>query len=245
MIRFIIALLFVIVFLILSLPIQGVFYLLGKNPKWKPAIDLASLRIVQWAFRVVKVIAGVKLIQTGYENIPKDEGVLFIANHASFFDIILTYAYVPNLTSFISKKEWEKFPLLPIWMKRLYCLFLDRKDTRQGLKTILTAIDYVKRGISIFIFPEGTRSRDGQFHEFKKGSFKIAQKSGCAIIPVTITGTAEIFEKHLPSLKPGVVTIDYGEPIRMSELSDDDKKHINEYVHKKIEDKLLKKTAEA
>ncbi len=238
MLRFIIALLFVIVFLVLSLPIQGIFFLLGKNPNWKYKIDMASLRIVQWAFRVIRVIAGVKLVQTGRENIPTDEGALFIGNHNGFFDIILTYAYVPNRTCFISKKEWEKFPLLPIWMKRLYCLFLDRNDTRQGLQVILTAIDYVKNGISVFIFPEGTRSKDGQFHEFKKGSFKIAQKSDCPIVPVTITGTAEIFEQHLPRLVPGVVTIDYGKPIRMSELEDDDKKHIDEYVHKIIEDKL-------
>ncbi len=238
MLRFIIALLFVIVFLILSLPIQGVFFLLGKNPKWKHSIDLASLHIVQWAFRVVKVLAGVKLIETGRENIPTDEGVLYIGNHGSFFDIILTYAYVPNLTGYISKKEWEKFPLLPIWMHRLYCLFLDRSDTRQGLKVILTAIDYVKQGISIFIFPEGTRSRDGEFHDFKKGSFKIAQKTDCPIVPVAITGTAAIFENHLPMLRPGVVTIDYGKPVRMSELSEDDQKRINEYIHDIIEKKL-------
>lgn len=238
MFRFIIALLFVIVFLILSLPVQGLFFILGKNPKWKHGIDLASLHIVQWAFRVVQFIAGVRLVETGRENIPTDEGVLYIGNHSGFFDIILTYAYVPGLTSYISKKEWEKAPLLPIWMKRLYCLFLDRKDTRQGLTTILTAIDYVKQGISIFIFPEGTRSKDGQLHIFKKGSFKIAQRTDCPIIPVAIDGAADIFENHLPRLVPGVVTIDYGKPIRMSQLSEEDRKHINEYVHNLIETKL-------
>ena len=88
MFRFIIALLFVVVFLILSLPIQGLFFLLGKNPKWKHSIDMASLRIVQWAFRVVIRIAGVRLVETGRRNIPTDEGVLFIGNHTGFFDII-------------------------------------------------------------------------------------------------------------------------------------------------------------
>lgn len=245
MLRFIIALLFVVLFLILSLPIQGLFWLLGKNPKWKPGIDMASLRIVQWAFRVVKTIGGIRLTETGREHIPTDEAVLFIGNHNGFFDIILTYAYVPGLTSFISKKEWEKFPLLPIWMKRLYCLFLDRNDTRQGLQVILSAIELVKNGISVFIFPEGTRSKDGHLHEFKKGSFKIAQKTDCPIIPVTITGTAEVFENHLPRLTPGEVTIDYGEPIRMSELSDEDRKHIDTYVHGIIERRLIEKTGKA
>ena len=72
MLRFIIAIIFVILFLILSLPIQGLFWLLGKNEKWKHGIDIASLRIVQWAFRVLSFIAGVKLVETGRENIPKD-----------------------------------------------------------------------------------------------------------------------------------------------------------------------------
>ena len=241
MLRFIIALLFVVLFLILSLPIQGIFFLLGKIEKLKPGIDLASLHIVQWAFRVIKVICGVRLIEYGRENIPIGEPVLYIGNHSSFFDIILTYAYVPGLTGYVSKKEWESFPLLPIWMKRLYCLFLDRADPRQGLATILKAVEYVKQGISIFIFPEGTRSKDGKFHGFKKGSFKIALKTDCPIIPVTIRGAADIFERQLPKVVPGTVTIEYGKPIRMSELAEDDRKHIDEYVHGIIERSLLEK----
>ena len=89
-------------------------------------------------------------------------------------------------------------------MRRLYCLFLDRKDLKQGLKTILTAIDQVKSGISICIFPEGTRNRDREdsttLLPFKDGSFKIAQKTGCPIIPMALTGTADVFENHFPWL---------------------------------------------
>ncbi len=230
MLRIIIAFLFVVVFLILSLPIQGIFFLLGKNPKWKPAIDKASLHIVQWAFKVIEVLSGARVKEIGRENIPKDQPVLFVGNHQSFFDVILTYSRMTDLTGYISKKEFEKTPLLPIWMRRLYCLFIDRKDIRQSMQVILTAAEYVKSGVSIFIFPEGTRSKDGKIHEFKKGSFKIAQKTGCPIVPVSIRGTADIFENHFPTLKPGDVTITYGKPIIMSELDDEKKKHIDDYV---------------
>mgnify|MGYP002233635792 CR=1 FL=1 len=84
----------------------------------------------------------------------------------------------PRLTGYIAKKEMLKYPLLRDWMKRLYCLFLDRDNPKEGLKTILTAIDYVKKGISICIFPEGTRN-DGEelsILPFHNGSFKIARR---------------------------------------------------------------------
>ncbi|MCR5099542.1 MAG: 1-acyl-sn-glycerol-3-phosphate acyltransferase [Lachnospiraceae bacterium] len=230
MFRFIIAFLFVAVFLILSLPIQGLFFLLGKNPKWKHGIDMASLHIVQWAFKGIELISGAKVTEYGRNNIPTDQPVLFVANHQSFFDVILTYSRMTSLTGYISKDEFAKVPLLPIWMKRLYCLFIDRDDIRQSLQIILTAVDYVKSGVSIFIFPEGTRSRDGQVHEFKKGSFKIAQKTGCPIIPVSIKGTADVFENHFPLLRPHEVTVTYGKPIILSELSDEQRKHIGDHV---------------
>ena len=78
--------------------------------------------------------------------------VLFIGNHRSYFDILLTYSRCQRLTGYIAKKEMLKYPLLRDWMKRLYCLFLDRDNPKEGLKTILTAIDYVKKGVSICIF---------------------------------------------------------------------------------------------
>ena len=83
-----------------------------------------------------------------------------IGNHRSYFDILLTYSRCPIRTGYIAKKEMEKIPLLSTWMRYLHCLFLDRKDIKQGLKTILTAVDKVKSGISICIFPEGTRNRN-------------------------------------------------------------------------------------
>ncbi len=100
------------------------------------------------------LLAGVHLTVEGKEHVPTDQAVLYIGNHRSIFDIVITYAQCPNLTGYISKDGVNKVPLLGIWMRRLYCLFLDRKDLKQGLKTILTAIDQVKSGISICIFPE-------------------------------------------------------------------------------------------
>lgn len=88
-------------------------------------------------------------------------------------------------------------------MKRLYCLFLDRENPKEGLKTILQAIDYVKHGISICIFPEGTRNKGEELSllPFHNGSFKIAEKTGCPIIPMSLNNTCDIFEGHFPFIK--------------------------------------------
>ena len=238
MIRAILALLFAVLYLILGIPVLIVEWIIGKFNK--KVMDVSSLRMVQWAFRVIMFICGVKLTVMGDENVPKDEPVLYICNHKSYFDIIITYSRCPNLTGYISKDTLGKVPLLNIWMKRLYCLFLDRKDIKQGLKTILTAIDYVKQGVSMCIFPEGTRNTsENLLLPFKAGSFKIAEKTNCTIIPMAITNSADILENHFPKVKPTHVVLQYGKPIHLKDLSKEEQKHLASYVQKDVEALLL------
>ncbi len=244
MIRIILIAVFVVFFLILSIPVFLIEWGIGK---FNPALrDLSSLRIVQGAFKIVIFLSGVKLTVIGEENVPKDTAVLYIGNHRSYFDIVLTYARCPGLTGYVAKKEMEKIPLLSRWMKFLYCLFLDRSDIRAGLKTILTAIDQVKNGISMMVFPEGTRNKNDSeldllpFHE---GSFKIATKSGCPIIPVSITNSSALFEDHLPFVKSEPVIIEYGRPIYPKELSREEQKFLGRYVQGIIEETLARNGA--
>ena len=147
--------LFVILFLIIGIPVLGIEWLIGKISK--KTMDYSSLRIVQWAFKVIVRLAGIELTVIGEENVP-DEPVLFIGNHRSYFDIVMGYMTVPGLTGFIAKKEMIKIPLLNRWMDRMNCLFLDRSNIKEGLKTILAGIEKIKGGISMWIFPEGTRN---------------------------------------------------------------------------------------
>ena len=108
--------LFVILFLIIGIPVLGIEWLIGKISK--KTMDYSSLRIVQWAFKVIVRLAGIELTVIGEENVP-DEPVLFIGNHRSYFDIVITYARCKNLTGYIAKKEMLSIPLLRTWMKRL------------------------------------------------------------------------------------------------------------------------------
>ena len=234
MIRFLIVALFVILFLILSIPLLIAEWIIGRfNPALK---DKSSLAIVNWAFRQVLRLAGTRVIVLGEENVPKDTAVLYVGNHRSYFDIVMTYVRVPRPTGYIAKKEMLKWPLLTNWMRNLHCLFLDRDDIKQGLKTILAGVEKVKNGISICIFPEGTRNRVADtFLPFHAGSFKIAEKTGCPIVPMAIVNAGDIFEDHLPRVKKTKVIIEYGEPIHTGRLDRNAKKNLPDTVLKEIQ----------
>ncbi|MCD7866907.1 MAG: 1-acylglycerol-3-phosphate O-acyltransferase [Clostridiales bacterium] len=241
MIRTVFVVLFIVLFLILSIPVLIVEWIIGKfNPQLR---DFSSLRIVQWAFRVILWISGTKVDILGEENVPKDAPVLYIGNHRSFFDIVISYSRCPLRTGYVAKKEMEVIPLLSTWMRRLHCLFLDREDIKQGLKTILTAIEKVKSGISICIYPEGTRSRsqdETQMLDFHDGAFKIATKSKCPIIPVAVVHTSAILEDHFPSIRSAHVILEYGKPIYPDQLSKEEQRHLSDYTRKILTEMLRK-----
>ncbi len=235
MIRLVLILLFLVIFLIVTIPFVFVTWLIGK--KWPKLRDRLALNVVQFAFNVITFLTGARIKYIGLENVPKDQTVLYIGNHQSYFDIVFTYKMVPNPTGYIAKINMAKVPLLSTWMRLLHCLFLDRNDVRQGFKTILSGIEQIKSGTSsIAIFPEGTRNpHPDELLPFKEGSFKLSEKSKCPIIPIAITGASNIWEDHLPWIKPADVIIQYGKPIYPDKLEGDDKKFIGAYVRSIIE----------
>ena len=245
MIRFILVILTAFLYLILSIPVLLVLLLIRKK---KPEVcDKVSRSLIRWIFRVILFFSGTKITVKGQENIPKDRAALYIGNHRSYFDILVGYVTVPSLTGFVAKKEMEKIPLLSSWMKLVNCLFLDRVNLKEGLKTILAGIEQVKRGVSVWIFPEGTRNKNDNpldLLPFKEGSLKIAEKSGCYVVPVALTGTAEVFEQHFPKIKPSHVTITFGEPFHTKELPPEVKKFPGAYTEEQIKAMLTLQLAE-
>lgn len=239
MIRFVLVCLFVVLFLICSIPLMFVEWIIGKfNMEAK---SRSSLAIVNWAFRCILFLTGVKITVIGEENVPQDTAVLYVANHRSFFDILLTYVRVPRPTGYVSKVELLKVPLLRQWMKNLHCLFLDRTDIKKGMQTILEGIEKMKSGISICIFPEGSRSKEPDtFLPFHEGSFKLAQKSGCPIVPICLNNSSDIWEDHFPKIKKTHVIIEYCKPIYINELDKEDKKFVGAYVQKIISNTYFK-----
>ena len=241
MIRFLLTCIVVVGFLILSIPVLIIEWIIGKfNPHLK---DISSLRIVQGAFQLCLKISGVTITVIGEENVPQDSPVLYIGNHRSFYDILLTYTRCKHPTGYVAKYEMRKIPLLSNWMRYLHCLFLNRKDLKQGMKIILQAIEKVKSGISIFIFPEGTRNKNANELEllpFHEGSFKVATKGNCPIVPIAMNHTSAIFEDHFPRISKVHVVLEYGTPIYPEELSKENRKRLGAYTRDVIAEMLKK-----
>lgn len=196
--------------------------------------NILCLKWVRFGFWLVMKISGVKTEAEGLENIPDDRAVLFASNHRSYYDIITTYQYSKRPMGYIAKKEMKKIPFLSWIMYFVNCLFLDRDNPREGLKTIQKGADNLKNGISMFICPEGTRSKTDEMLPFKEGSLKMAIKAKCPIIPVGITGSAAIYENQAPRIKAGKVKIIFGKPIETDGLSRDEIRNLTSYTQEQV-----------
>lgn len=239
MIRTILALLYLVAYFIVSIPLFLVYFILSRSDRDRGVRFAFSC--VANGFRLLNGIAGTKLTVIGQERVPKDRAVLYICNHRSFFDIISAFPCMNNPTSIMAKKSLEKVPFISWWMKILHCTFLDRSDIKQGMRCILDCIALIKSGReSVCIFPEGTRSSGDEMGEFKEGSFKVATKTGCPIIPVAITNTENVFEEHFPWLKSQKVVVEFGDPVDPGALEGEDKKFPGKYVQNIIAQMLRK-----
>lgn len=234
MIRTILVVLVLVGFFIITLPFLLIGYIIGSfNRDRQRRYALAVIRI---ALQLVKLFSGLRLEVKGLERVPTDEAVLYIGNHRSYFDIVINYLTVHAPAGFVAKKSLVAIPIFGLWMKMLGCIGLDRHDIKQGLEVIKTAASYIKEGTSIVIFPEGTRNNaDWETQAFKGGSFKIATKAGCRIVPVAISHADEIFEQHVPFIKSRRCIIEFGEPIDVTALSRSEIKELHITVHEQID----------
>ena len=180
MIRLFFAMLWTILALIFSLPLH--LYWKHFEKKDPPRRWQKSWKYVRGFFRGVIFFAGTKIEVRGAENIPEDQAALFVANHRSYFDIIILQTLSKTPMGFVAKKEFRSFPLLPLYMEDIGSLFLDRENVRESLKTITEGTNRLSQGLSLGLFPEGTRNHTDQLLPFKPGGYRMAEKSGCPII---------------------------------------------------------------
>ena len=191
---------------------------LNKAGKNKEKLELIDRFILKCTKKLVK-ISGADVTVTGTENVPSDEPVLYVGNHQGNMDIPLLYSTAPQTMAFVAKKEMEKIPLLGYWMKERGCVFIDRENARSSLKAINEAIQNLKLGHSMAVFPEGTRSKSSQVGDFKAGSLRIAIKSGVKVIPVSIKDSYKLIEKKGKNT-PAKVSVHYSEPIDSKNFKD-------------------------
>jgi 1-acyl-sn-glycerol-3-phosphate acyltransferases len=185
--------------------------------------------VTEWASHVLNYV-GAKINVVGKENIPQG-ACLYVVNHQGFFDIPIIVESVGSSLGFIAKKELLKFKVLTYWMNEMHCILMDRSNVRESMKAINEGVENLKNGYSMVIFPEGTRSKGPSIGDFKKGSLKLALKSGVPIVPVAIDGSYKLREGNEKSrIKPGEVKVTICEPIYTENLSREEQTKLTETV---------------
>jgi 1-acyl-sn-glycerol-3-phosphate acyltransferase len=212
----------VIVPLVLIVPI-GLFFFILSCLGLKKLTAIVVYKIARFWSRLLILMTGCKLTVIGRENIPQKEGICFVSNHGSIFDIILLIAYAGRPIGFIAKKELALIPFLNIWILLIGGLFIDRNTVRKAVNTIHTGVKRIKAGGAMIIFPEGHRSKGQGLLPFHPGSFKLATQAEAPIVPVAITGSYDVFEKtYRVHARP--VRVIFGKPIITAELPPEERR---------------------
>ena len=235
MIRFVIAIICTVLAVLFSLPAHAGFkaaikkdHMTGWTKAWK---------YVKRFFKTLIFLSGTKVEVRGLENLPKDKPLLYVSNHRSYFDVIILQTITPGPVGFVAKKEFKKYPLLNLYMEDIGCLFLDRENPREGLKTISEATDHLKEGLSMVLFPEGQRNHGTDLLPFKAGGYRMAEKSESGIVVTAMTGMDDIFENNKPiALRKKHVIIEFAKPVYPHELDKTARKEFYDSIPAEIVD---------
>lgn len=176
----------------------------------------------------------------GSEKVDLNETYLLVSNHLSIVDIVSVIRSFPKNVVFVSKKELSNIVVFSEWMRVLGCIFMDRQNARASIEELNKGIEVLKNGTSMCVFPEGTRSTTGEIGEFKKGSFKLALKSGAKILPMVLVGTRSVYEDNQNKIGKGDIKVIFLDPIDINKLSSDEVKDIHNIVRNKINDSYKK-----
>ena len=177
----------------------------------------------------------------GLDNIPKEGGCILYPNHQGMYDTLAIMEVCPRPFSVVAKKELANIQFLKQVFACVKAYAIDREDVRQGLKVIMNVANDVKNGKMFIIFPEGTRSKNGnQVGEFKGGSFKAATKAKCPIVPVALIDSFKPFDTN--SIKPVTVQVHFMEPLFYEDYKDMKTTEIAEVVQERIQKTINENT---
>jgi 1-acyl-sn-glycerol-3-phosphate acyltransferase len=183
-----------------------------------------------WA-RVSLWLAGTRAQVEGLDRIERGQPYIFAANHQSWFDIFALLAVIPHPFRWLAKEELFRVPVLGLAMEACGAIPIDRRDRHKAFESINQAAERARRGASIFIFPEGTRSMDGMLQEFKAGGFILAIKSQQPIVPVSISGSHKVLPKAGDwRIRPGKIRMTVSDPIPTEGLTVKDRDRLMRWV---------------
>lgn len=219
-------------FIIVSVPKKIKIDHLRKIGRIEDAEALSRKYLLKWANFTVKE-AGITLHVDGIENLP-DTSCLFVSDHQGLLDIPVLITAVNRPIGFIAKKELLKVKIISGWMKEIHCVFIDRTNIRESVKSINKGVENLRNGYNMCIFPEGTRSKGKPVAEFKKGSMKLALKSNSLVVPVAINGTYKVLEANGWRIRPADVIVKILKPIDTQKISKDERRDLSDIIRNSI-----------
>jgi 1-acyl-sn-glycerol-3-phosphate acyltransferase len=170
-------------------------------------------RIGQHWAHAIFAVCGITVTLTGMEKIRDPRSIVYLANHASMFDIWALMGWLPGQLRFIGKKEVNYIPVLGWLWKYSGNIPIDRKTPKKYMKSLELAHETILQGNCIVMYPEGTRTEDGRLQEFKRGPFSLAMKSNATVVPITINGSFRLLKKGSLKISPGTIDLVIHEPI--------------------------------
>ncbi|GIR18615.1 MAG: 1-acyl-sn-glycerol-3-phosphate acyltransferase [Candidatus Neomarinimicrobiota bacterium] len=184
--------------------------------------------------KTLSFIFNIKLVVKGKHNL-QDRNYIFASNHASLIDIPLLLIAVNRYTVFIAKSELSKIPIFKSILDRAGFIFVDRKNNDSAVKSMNNLMEDIKKiPRSVAIFPEGTRTSDGNLLPFKKGAAIFAINTDIPVVPVAISGTYSWSKKKLFDISQSVISFEFGEPIITENYSFDDRDYLTEKIKTNI-----------
>ena len=182
--------------IVLGSPVALIYIILVKLGLGRLLEGFIYFGSSNWAKMVLKTTGSTIKVE-GLEKIPDEKGLCFVGNHQSAIDILIVLSVLPVTVGYIAKKQLLYYPFLNLWIVALRSAFIDRGNIKKALQSIEKGVEFIKKGNSMIIFPEGTRSKSDTMGTFKKGSIKLATRAGATIVPVTISGSWHAWEENL------------------------------------------------
>ena len=186
-------------------------------------------------------LCGIKLSLKGMEHLKAGETYIYISNHSTLFDIPIILSAIKDNVRIFYKKELEKVPVFGFALKKSPFIPIARAKGREAIASLEEALSAIRQNVSVLLFPEGTRSKDGKLQPFRRGAFMLASRSGKPIMPVTIIGSPEILPRKSFRFNRSIIHIVFHEAIYPADnLARDEEQELMERVHAIIEQTLAK-----
>jgi len=230
---------FIILYVLPATAVLGIFAIIVSffSRAGNPVHIIARI----WA-KSILFVSGIRVDVEGLANIEPSKSYIYMSNHRSNFDIPVLLGCLPIQFRWLAKAELFKIPIFGRAMSAAGYVKIDRSDRKSAFESIEQIAAKLKNGVSVMIFPEGTRSEDGKVKPFKKGGFVMAVDTGVPIVPVILRGTRSIMTKGSWRINPGDVTLSIEKPIDTTGYTRDTKEDLIKTVRSVICEVFERKT---